>query len=304
MRVILRLLFALSIGITALSLSDMGFVARTIGPAGTLLRIDADPLGFFGDAEARDEESSTINLGDCLRGTSTKDWPADYAAICDDLNAGMKAGELPAPAAEQGAVTTGKPPKTKPARRMGEAASPPAKPEPAQRPQKPRASALPQAAPKAAAAVPPKPEHRDARCTVDEYGAVSRTDGGDVPESGGRQVMRGRSPGVALLLPGACKLKSPVNGKVLFAGTFKGYSGVVILALDGGRHRLVIAGLGAIYVQRGELISHGKLIGESADAAAPALASAYEIEKGSLVYFDMRNRKGAAEEVSWLAGDS
>jgi septal ring factor EnvC (AmiA/AmiB activator) len=102
-------------------------------------------------------------------------------------------------------------------------------------------------------------------------------------------------------VPPTCAIKSPASGKVLFAGDFKGYQGVVILSLDTGR-RLIVAGLGNLDVRRGEIVRRGATLGTTSATGAPALTAAFrESAAGrSLLYFDLRNADGASERIVWF----
>lgn len=111
-----------------------------------------------------------------------------------------------------------------------------------------------------------------------------------------------KQPGVALLVQSACSVESPIKGKVLYAGAFKGYLGVVILRLTSGQ-QLIIAGLDHISVKRGDPIAAGQILGVTSTARAPALAAAYqrdELTSRSLLYFDMRNANGDGDKLAWL----
>lgn len=140
-------------------------------------------------------------------------------------------------------------------------------------------------------------------CTVDEEGRsiLRRVRGLQILP---RRIVTpdavGKSEGIALHVPADCNVRSPVDAKVLFADEFKGYRGVVILELSRGR-RLVVAGLGTLAVVRGSRIERGDIIGATSTLRAPALASAFGTAEDSLIFFDVRNDRGGAEPVSWLA---
>lgn len=69
-----------------------------------------------------------------------------------------------------------------------------------------------------------------------------------------------------------CRMPSPLAGKVLYAGRFKGYLGVVILETQKGR--ITLAGLEEIAVARGAAVEKGDTLGTAPAATAPALAGA------------------------------
>ena len=231
-------------------------------------------------------ETSAPNLGDCLHNVDRSYWPRTYAAICKDIRAGI--------AAELESTPVVAPPITR---------SVTAAPVP---PQRPPHAAKPTPTPPVPR-VPPVATKEEPSCVVTETGTVvtrsgDKTDRRPAHFSGTSATARG-SGGLALDVPSMCTLQSPVNGRVLFAGEFKGYRGVLIVGLSGG-HRLVIAGLGTLTVKRGETIARGQTLATTATEAAPALATSFGDGAASLIYFDMRNREGLAEPLPWLSAAS
>lgn len=88
-------------------------------------------------------------------------------------------------------------------------------------------------------------------------------------------------------VPHGCAVQSPVDATVLYAGTFKGYLGVVILETE-KQERMTVAGLGHVSVTRGESVARGSKIGTTTRRAAPALASATGTHEASLLYVSDR----------------
>jgi hypothetical protein len=141
-------------------------------------------------------------------------------------------------------------------------------------------------------------------CMIDEHGGTINLDSKrrKLPPQIVSQKAKGRAEGVALLVPAACGVKSPMKAKVLYAGDFKGYRGVVILGLP-SKHRLIVAGLDAVRVKRGDAVERGAMLGTTLPMGAPALATAFNANlnrERSLLFFDLRNAKGASKEVYWL----
>lgn len=235
--------------------------------------------------EARDFISSVAgieapppNLGDCLHNVDRSYWPRTYAAICKDIRASIAAELEDTPAA------------IKPLIRPAVAAPNP-----------------PRAAMRNSEPAPAEKQKETRSCTIGETGTLAIRQGDAIDQrrahfSGVSPIARG-SGGIALDVPANCDLQSPVNGRVLFAGEFKGYRRVLIVGLSGG-HRLVIAGLGTLAVKRGETIARGQILATSSADAAPALATAFNADAESLVYFDMRNRDGLAEPLPWFSASS
>jgi len=95
---------------------------------------------------------------------------------------------------------------------------------------------------------------------------------------------RGKTSEV-VLVPQGCNVPSPADGKVLYAGFFKGYLGVIILEMQ-DETRLTIAGLGNVAVRRGDEVITGNEIGTTPDTVAPALADAADGSAALLLVAD------------------
>ncbi|MEC7489732.1 MAG: peptidoglycan DD-metalloendopeptidase family protein [Pseudomonadota bacterium] len=96
---------------------------------------------------------------------------------------------------------------------------------------------------------------------------------------GDRQANGKRSRGVAIETRAGALVVAPLAGKVVFAGTFRGYRNLVILELSNRRHAL-ISGMSEITAELGDEVMVGEPLGAmpSATAAAPQL------------YYEIRNR--------------
>lgn len=230
-------------------------------------------------APGGDIPAAPVNLGDCLRSTRAPlGWPPAYAAICADL--------------QQEFHPRGTAKKSE-ARKIVEARTAPAPlPLPLARPARPaRLQAQKAPAIRATCRI-----YADGMTQLDKAGKRQA----HPPEFASARI-RGTS-GMALLVPAGCGVESPADAKVLFAGSFKGYRGVVILELAGKR-RLIVAGLGTLSVSHGGRIARGGELGTTSDERAPALAGAFGAG-APLLFFDVRNHEGGAEPVFWLAGTS
>lgn len=272
----------------------------TLGLASVTLLASGLGLTDFrlsGQADSATEPAEDLNLGDCLRKTDRSQWPPAYAAICDDLLAAISGapegakGKASTPRRPTPKTTASKEPAPKDVARKNVAMAPPAL-----------------ASVERTAALRPVPRPIEpSPCRIDATGRVTVGMDGRTHVSSTRLLSPpsvGRAPaGVALAVPAACLLESPAAGKVVFAGAFKGYNGVVIVELPQGR-RLVVAGLGSLQVQRGTRIARGDILGASSDGQAPALEVAFGGGKTSVVYFDMRNRSGKPEAIPWFAAAS
>lgn len=261
-----------------MSLLKRCLVAFACGIAG------AGGLQFADYAEALDRtgldriasEPADMNLGDCIAGHTDPAWPAQYRAICADLAAG-------------GANDT-----------LETASISPRSPSPAPLPLAVAIRPKPETVPMRSATVTPA-----SACTVDARGATTlrRRESARIlpPALAARKSSSQRQSGVALIVEPACTVQSPVDGKVMYAGDFKGYRGIVIVRMKTG-HQLIIAGLDRLDVARGGLVTRGADIGATSQSRAPALATAYGAigPKNSLLYFDLRNADGDGVTPDWL----
>lgn len=216
-----------------------------------------------GDATPRPLERPLFlgqaGLHDCLRGNTPVESDGAYAAFCADL------ASLVEPAA-----VAAKAPPLRPA-------DFPARPESVAGAEK--AALAPEREPG------PQPEPQ---CRVDAAGIVSTSIDGvwiaREPKPDRETALDGK-PSRTTLVPPGCAVQSPADAEVLYAGTFKGYLGIVIL--DTGRaDRLTVAGLGTLDVRRGDRIFRGATIGWMPERAAPALANAAMDGDAVLLYVE------------------
>ncbi|MBX3489539.1 M23 family metallopeptidase [Parvibaculum sp.] len=128
-------------------------------------------------------------------------------------------------------------------------------------------------------AMPVEPPERDIALAEDDAEPVCAA---TLPPIAPR--VRGKTSQV-IVVPHGCAVPSPADGRIRYAGFFKGYLGVVILE-TGSETRLTIAGLGEIAVQRGDSITRGATIGATSQSTAPALASAETAGEAALLYVE------------------
>ena len=146
-------------------------------------------------------------------------------------------------------------------------------------------------------------EAAEPQCTIDGKGAASlRVDGvwvKSLPKyvGGSRDTKAGEASRI-VAVPPRCEVQSPADAKVLYAGTFKGYLGVVILE-TGKVDRLTVAGLGNIAVARGDTVKRGAALGSTSAASAPALENTGAAGETTLLYVGGSDDMG---EVAAAAG--
>lgn len=283
MKTIRRLLPTLLLGLSTLTV-----LLIVSGQFAQALKSD-EPVAVSNALPGDAPDIADFNLGDCLRDTDRRSWPRAYALICTDLTmAEISAIPKPAEMPAQKKIFT---PAPQPPAKNTPTSSAFVLPVPLTRPASHLATKV---------ATPPA-------CEIDEHGGtiiLNKTPHALPPLTVARRD-RSRA-GIALLVPAACGVRSPMKAKVLFADDFKGYRGVVILGLPSNR-RLIVAGLDALRVKRGDKVERGTVLGSTLPAGAPALVTAFNADvkpENSLLFFDLRNSKGAGLDVYWLADAS
>ncbi len=92
-------------------------------------------------------------------------------------------------------------------------------------------------------------------------GALKMPVAGSVIRGFGAQDSDGvTSQGLTLTAPSGSPVVAPASGRVVFAGPFKGYGKIMILAHDGGYHSF-LAGFGRIDAEMGEDVEAGEPLG-------------------------------------------
>jgi len=191
------------------------------------------------------------DLDDCLRGAARIDGDDAYAAFCADL-ATFTVSETDAETKKMTMAHTAVPALPKPA---------------------------------------PPVEHalvETADCLVDAHGvSARRTDGiwmRSADDAGSESGTWSGRPSRLVSVPPRCRVESPAEGKVLYAGFFKGYLGIVIIE-TARKERITVAGLGRVSVSRDDQIVHGGEIGETSEELAPALAGPARGKEGAALLY-------------------
>jgi septal ring factor EnvC (AmiA/AmiB activator) len=96
--------------------------------------------------------------------------------------------------------------------------------------------------------------------------------------------------------PGAM-VTSPCDGKIMFAGTFRGYGQMLIIAANGGYH-VLLAGLAKIDGVVGQVVLAGEPVGRMGQGRAqPGTVSA-----GGKLYIEFRRNGVPVDPAPWFAG--
>lgn len=100
--------------------------------------------------------------------------------------------------------------------------------------------------------------------------------------------------------PGA-QVVAPADGKVMFAGPFRGYGQLLIIAHGGGYHSL-LAGFGRIDRSVGQWVLAGEPVGQmSAAPAGQAQAGASGTGEKPVLYLELRRKGEPVNPLPWLA---
>lgn len=125
-------------------------------------------------------------------------------------------------------------------------------------------------------------------CLIDAHGVPARRTDGIWMRSANDMGTESRTwsgkPSRLVSVPPGCRVESPAEGKVLYAGFFKGYLGIVIIE-TARKERITIAGLGRVSVSRDDKIAHGGEIGETSEKLAPALAGPARGKDGAALLY-------------------
>lgn len=108
--------------------------------------------------------------------------------------------------------------------------------------------------------------------------AFKQADSAGIPSSG---VTIAASPGA--------QVTTPSKGHVAFAGPFKGYGQLLIVAAPGGYH-VLLAGLSRLYADLGQDLKSGEPVGELSEGPGPAR-----------LYIEIRRNGKPIDPLPWLA---
>jgi septal ring factor EnvC (AmiA/AmiB activator) len=104
--------------------------------------------------------------------------------------------------------------------------------------------------------------------------------------------------GVSLATPTAATVSAPVDGAVLFAGTYRSYGQLLIIDAGGGYY-VLLAGMDRINVQSGESVLAGEPVGVMGDGSA-RMATAAAVGAGRpVLYIELRKDGTAIDPGPW-----
>ncbi len=112
----------------------------------------------------------------------------------------------------------------------------------------------------------------------------------------------GELKGMLIATRTGAQVTSPADAKVEFAGSFRSYGQLLILDVGEGYH-VLLAGLGGIEVETGQMVRGGEPLGISADARASGRMIGAGVEESKpVVYLELRKTGEAIDPAPWWIG--
>ena len=113
----------------------------------------------------------------------------------------------------------------------------------------------------------------------------------------------GRSPGIYLQTRAGSQVTSPCDGKIMFAGPFRGYGQMLIIAANGGYH-VLLAGLTSIDGVVGQVVLAGEPVGKMG-ARAPGRQNVQQGQTpkgigGERLYIEFRRNGVPVDPAPWF----
>lgn len=126
-----------------------------------------------------------------------------------------------------------------------------------------------------------------------------------VSRFGGADGSGGHLRGIYLETLAGSTVTSPCDGKIMFAGPFRGYGQMLIISADGGYH-IVLAGLTDINGVAGQVVLAGEPLGRMGKAGGTRLASRTALrgvtgESSLKLYIEFRRNDAPVDPVPWFA---
>ncbi len=119
-----------------------------------------------------------------------------------------------------------------------------------------------------------------------------------VSRFGASDGMGGHLAGIHLKTRPGAQVTSPCDGKIVYAGTFRGYGKMLIIGANGGYH-VLLAGLSRVEGTVGQVVLAGEPVGRMGAGAAQA-AGPGGLE-GERLYIEFRRNNAPVDPVPWFA---
>jgi septal ring factor EnvC (AmiA/AmiB activator) len=119
-----------------------------------------------------------------------------------------------------------------------------------------------------------------------------------VSRFGASDGMGGHLAGIHLKTRPGAQVTSPCDGKIVYAGTFRGYGKMLIIGANGGYH-VLLAGLSRVEGTVGQVVLAGEPVGRMGTGAAQT-AGQGGLE-GERLYIEFRRNNAPVDPVPWFA---
>ncbi len=106
--------------------------------------------------------------------------------------------------------------------------------------------------------------------------------------------------GVSLATPAGATVSAPVDGAVLFAGTYRSYGQLLIIDAGGGYY-VLLAGMDRINVESGEFVLAGEPVGIMGDGSTRMATAAAVGAARPVLYIELRKDGTAIDPGPWWA---
>ncbi|MCG8442545.1 MAG: peptidoglycan DD-metalloendopeptidase family protein, partial [Caulobacterales bacterium] len=140
-------------------------------------------------------------------------------------------------------------------------------------------------------ASPPLPFTPESLRFSDARGALAPPAAGRIIAAFGERGAAGDGAGLVIRTRPAAQVSSPFDGRVEYAGPFRGYGTLLILNVGGGYH-IVVAGLSTVYGAVGQTVLSGEPVGAMPDQDQPPPD----------LYFEVRKDGEPLDPAPWLRG--
>jgi septal ring factor EnvC (AmiA/AmiB activator) len=111
----------------------------------------------------------------------------------------------------------------------------------------------------------------------------------------------GHLAGIRLETRPGSAVTSPCDGKIMFAGTFRGYGQMLIISANGGYH-VLLAGLAKIDGVVGQTVLAGEPVGRMGAGRRPQHKSLQTGNGGERLYIEFRRNGVPVDPAPWFAG--
>jgi len=111
----------------------------------------------------------------------------------------------------------------------------------------------------------------------------------------------GHLAGIRLETRPGSAVTSPCDGKIMFAGTFRGYGQMLIISANGGYH-VLLAGLAKIDGVVGQTVLAGEPVGRMGAGRRPQHKSVQTGSGGERLYIEFRRNGVPVDPAPWFAG--